>query len=252
VSSGGAVLVSGATGRLGSAVAEAIAARAVPLVLTDVCREPLEALADRLAGSCSVRIVPADCTDPTAVADLAEAAVQHTGTLEACVVASGIEGPLGPTEQLDLQAVRALYEVNVFALLALMKAVVPQLRLQGAGRIVNIASGAGLAGNADMAAYSSSKHAVVGLTRSLSKELAPHGISVNAVCPGCIESPMMDRIEAGLAALRDGADASVVGAIPAGRYARVDEVASVVTYLALEAPVYLTGTALLVDGALYA
>ena len=102
-----------------------------------------------------------------------------------------------------------------------------------------------------MAAYSSSKHALVGLTRSLAREVARYGISANAVCPGCIESPMMERIEDDLAAIT-GVSASFADAIPAGRYATPQEVAGLVTYLALDAPPYLTGAALVIDGGLRA
>lgn len=247
----GTVLVTGAGGRLGVAVAEAIAARGVALVVSDVRPAPLEGLAARLGGSVPVEAIPADCRDASAVGRLVDRALGLTGALAACVNVAGSEGPVGSTEDLDMDAVRALYEVNVFAVLNVLAAAVPRMRRQGSGRIVNVASGSGLSGSAYMAAYSSSKHAVLGLTRSLAKELAPVGVSVNAICPGCIESPMMGRIESGLSRV-GGGDGSFVSSIPAGRYAQADEVANVIAYLALEAPPYLTGAAVLVDGALYA
>jgi NAD(P)-dependent dehydrogenase (short-subunit alcohol dehydrogenase family) len=126
-----------------------------------------------------------------------------------------------------------------------MRALVPGLRERGGGRIVNLASGAGLAGAELMTVYSASKHAVVGLSRTAARELAPYGIAVNALCPGCVESPMMSRVE-------QAAGGSFVDAIPAGRYATTEEIADVAAYLALEAPPYLTGAAIVVDGALRA
>jgi NAD(P)-dependent dehydrogenase (short-subunit alcohol dehydrogenase family) len=248
----GAVLVAGAAGRLGTAVAKEIALRGAPLVLTDMRRESLDAVSRELDRGCVKAAIAADCRDQEAVEELVRSAAELAGGVAAVVNAAGIEGPVGPFEELDLRAVVDVYEINVFAVFALLKALVPHMRRRGRGRIVNVASGAGLSGSEAMAAYSSSKHALVGLTRSLARELAPAGISVNAVCPGCIESPMMDRIESALAGIRGEQDASFVSSIPAERYARPQEIANVIAYLALEAPVYLTGAALLVDGGLYA
>ena len=248
----GAVVVAGAGGRLGAAIARELAGRGAPLVLTDVRSESLMAVSSELDPARVKAVVAADCRDESAVAALVRTAAQLQGGIAALVNASGIEGPVAPVEELDLRAVVEVYEINVFAALVLLKAVVPYMRRQGFGRIVNVASGAGLSGSDDMAAYSSSKHALVGITRSLARELAPSGVSVNAICPGCIESPMMERIESALAGVRGQGEVSFVGSIPAGRYARPQEIAHVTAYLALEAPAYLTGTALLVDGGLYA
>jgi NAD(P)-dependent dehydrogenase (short-subunit alcohol dehydrogenase family) len=103
-----------------------------------------------------------------------------------------------------------------------------------------------------MAAYSASKHAVLGLTRSMAQETAAVGIPINAVCPGCVDSPMMGRIEARLGALGGGEPASFVGSIPMRRYADPSEVGEAVAWLALEAPRYVTGSAMVIDGGLRA
>jgi len=179
-------------------------------------------------------------------------AIEAKGRIDACVNNAGLAGPVGvAVAELEPGAVTELYEVNVLGVLRVLRAVLPGMQARGSGRIVNIASGAGLAGAEHLAAYSSSKHAVVGLTRSLAREVAAEGISVNAVCPGCVESPMQDGIEAALAA-RTGAPVSWLPAIPAGRYARPDEIANLVAYLALEAPAYLTGASIVIDGAMRA
>ena len=133
----------------------------------------------------------------------------------------------------------------------LCKAVVPEMKTNRTGRIINMASGAGLAGGALASPYHASKHAVVGLTRSLARELAPHQIAVNAVCPGYVNSPMVDRIS--LAETEaTGHPTDVLGSIPFGRMADGDEVATTVAFLAAEAPIYMTGSCLVVDGALRA
>jgi NAD(P)-dependent dehydrogenase (short-subunit alcohol dehydrogenase family) len=212
------VLVTGAAGTIGAAVVAAVEARGGAVVRSD--------------------LPDADVTRDEDV----ERLVREAGPVTACVNAFGSEGQLGPLEELDLDAARALLELNVLAVLRVMKALVPGMRDRGGGRIVNLASGAGLAGADMMAAYAASKHAVVGLTRTAARELAADAIAVNAVCPGCVDSPMMARVEA------------VAGRaqIPAGRYASPEEIAEVAAWLALEAPRYLTGAAIVVDGAMRA
>jgi meso-butanediol dehydrogenase / (S,S)-butanediol dehydrogenase / diacetyl reductase len=248
----GAVLIAGAGGLLGAAIAEALATRGARLVLTDLRDEALRTVTEQVGQDRVVIARPVDFRDEEAVSALVDSAARMAGGLASCVNAVGIEGPIASAEEIDLTAALDVYETNVFAAFRLTKAILPHMRRQGIGRIINIASGAGLAGGEFMSVYHSSKHAMVGLTRSIARELASSGISVNAVCPGCIESPMMERVEAGLARLLDEQPKSFIPRIPARRYAKPEEVANVVAYLALDAPVYLTGTALLVDGALYA
>ena len=152
-------------------------------------------------------------------------------------------------ETLQMEQFCEVFEVNVFAAARLLQAVLPVFRRQQLGRIVNIASGSGLVGTEYMSSYSASKHALIGLTRSVAREVAADGISVNAVCPGPIDSPMMQRIE-GKYARATGHGLSYTAQIPVGRYARPKEVAEVIAYFAVDAPTYLTGQAIVVDGGL--
>jgi len=239
------VLVAGAAGRLGSAIVAALRARDAQLVLADADAASLERVRD---GSLAV---PTDLRDGEQVEALVARAVDAFGAVDAVVNAAGTEGRLAPLEDVSADELVQLYDVNLFGPFRLLKAVLPQFKARRAGRIVNVASGAGLAGTEYAAAYSSSKHALVGLTRSLAREVARYGISANAVCPGCVDSPMMERIERGLEAIT-GTKASFVDTIPAGRYGSPGEVAGLVSYLALDAPPYLTGAALVIDGALRA
>jgi len=197
------ILIAGAAGLLGTAIADALVERGGRLVLADLHTEPLEALAQRLGADAVPLAEALDFRDEERVLRFVSSATSAVGHLAACVNAVGIEGPIVPTDQLDLDTVRDVYETNVFAAVSLVKAIVPGMRTRGEGRIINIASGAGLSGGEFMSAYHSSKHAMVGLTRSMARELAALGISVNAVCPGCIESPMLERIELALSELSD-------------------------------------------------
>ena len=246
------VLITGAAGSLGSAVGTAIVVRGAIAVLSDVDHAmPASSLRDIQADEGRVLIKPANLTIEAEVEALIDDVISNLGRLDACINCAGVEGPVGPIEQLDLAQVIDLFHVNVFGVLRVMKHAIRHFKAQKSGRIVNIASGAGLAGTEYMAAYSSSKHAVIGLTRSAARELAEYNVSVNAVCPGCIESPMMDRIEVSLGDIT-GSPASFASAIPMKRYARASEVADLVAYLALEAPIYITGAALVIDGGLRA
>jgi NAD(P)-dependent dehydrogenase (short-subunit alcohol dehydrogenase family) len=246
------VVVTGAAGHLGTAIAHGLAERHARLVLVDLSADALAVQAERLSDRTAVATVAADATAPDTPILAFDAAVERFGRVDALVNNAGVEGPIARLEDLAVDDVRRTFEVNVFALLAFSAEAVRRFRPQGRGRIVNLASGAGLAGTGFMAAYSASKHAVVGLTRSLAREVAGAGIAVNAVCPGCVDSPMMDRIEARLGELAGTGPASFVPSIPAGRYCDRAEVAELVAWLTLEAPETINGSTQVIDGALRA
>ena len=244
----GAVLITGAAGRLGSSMARLLGERSCPLALNDVDEAAVRSLAASIPGAAAFA---ADVSDPVAAAGLVEAVTGRFGAIDGLVNAAGIEGPLAEVEHLDPDEVRRVFDVNVMAMFWLCRAVVPGMKQRGRGRIVNLASGAGLAGGALASPYHASKHAVVGLTRSLARELGPHRIAVNAVCPGYVDSPMVERILDATEAAT-GRRPEVTGQVPMGRLADPAEVAATVAFLALDAPEYLTGASLVLDGALRA
>lgn len=247
-SSAGTVLITGAGGHLGPPMARSLADRSVALVLNDIDGEAVE----RVAGSIDNAVaVPADVSDPEAAAWLVADVFDRVGPVDVLVNAAGIEGPISPIEDVGDEAVKRVFDVNVMSVFWLCRAVVPAMKERRAGRIVNIASGAGLAGGAWASPYHASKHAVVGLTRSLARELAPHGVAVNAVCPGYVESPMVERISAREEAIT-GLAPDIARAVPMGRMADAAEVAATVAFLALDAPIYMTGSTLVLDGGLRA
>jgi len=247
-----AALITGAAGQLGFAISYALAERGADLVLADRQGAGLDSAVQRL-GDTSGRVVmvEGDLSTDTGAEELVERSIQVLGHLDACINTAGIEGPIGPLDALDLDTIVSLYQINVFGVMRVMKAVIPHFRTRNSGRIINLASGAGLSGTPYMSAYSSSKHAVVGLTRSVAAELGGSNISVNAVCPGCVDSPMMERIQRSLSESL-ARPVSFASSIPMGRFAYPDEVANLVAYLALDAPPYITGAALVVDGGLRA
>ena len=265
------VLITGAAGHLGRHIASGLAAGGARLAICDVDAGGLALLAKELTG-CGrqadgvpegshsehagagalevVPIIPADVTDESAARAAVNEAHERLDGLDVLVNAHGVEGPTAPVTSLDPAHVRRTFEVNVLSMFWLCGAATEIFKASGGGRIVNLASGAGLAGGAYTGVYHASKHAVVGLTRSLARELGPFGIAVNAVCPGFVESPMVDRITTALGEL--DLPTEYEHTVPMGRYADPGEVAEMVRYLACEAPAYMTGTCLVLDGGLRA
>ena len=265
------VLLTGAAGHLGRHIARRLASDATGLALSDLDGDRLADAADWItghgvertrsvgnasapdeaaAGTVAVIGIPADVTDETTARAAVGEACERLGGLDVLVNAHGIEGPTAPVEALDPADVRRTFEVNVLSMFWLCGAAAEIFKAAGGGRIVNMASGAGLAGGAYTGVYHASKHAVVGLTRSLALELGPSGIVVNAVCPGFVESPMVNRIVSSLGEL--DLPTEYAHMVPLGRYADPDEVAETVRYLACEAPEYMTGACLVLDGGLRA
>lgn len=252
-----AIILTGAGGVLGAATAKRLAARGQELLLTDVDARALERVVAAVGGSGSadsrsVVAEPCDLTVAGSAGMLVDRAVERFGGIAGCVNGAGVEHPVVASADLETDQMRASYEVNVFGLVAMCVAVIRHMTNGGdPGRIVNVASGAALSGAAYLVTYNSSKHAVLGATRSLAREYAPQGLAVNAVCPGFIESRMVDDILARVQAL-SGSDGDPRELIPAGRFADPDEVAAVIEFLVLDAPTYMTGAAVVVDGGLYA
>ena len=250
------VLLTGAAGHLGRRIAVHLLSSGARLAACDIDAGRLRVLATELAGAGQsetadpVVAVPADVRDESAARTAVSRAHDLLGGLDVLVNAHGVEGPTAAVAALDPAEVRHTFDVNVFSLFWLCGAATEVFTAAGGGRIVNMASGAGLAGGAFTGVYHASKHAVVGLTRSLARELAPAGILVNAVCPGFVESPMVDRIVSSLGDLDLPTDYRSV--VPLGRYADPDEVAEAVRYLACDAPEYMTGACLVLDGGLRA
>jgi 3-hydroxybutyrate dehydrogenase len=239
-------LVTGAGSGIGSAIARALAAEGATLTLVGRDAGRLAGGAEALGGAVVTAVC--DVTDEAAVAQLAA----DTGPVDVLVNNAGAaeSAPLARTE---LALWHRMLDSNATAAFLLSRAFAPGMVERGAGRIVNIASTAGERGYAYVAAYCAGKHAVVGLTRALGLELAKTGVTVNAVCPGYTETPMLERAVGGIVSStgrdEDAARRALLRENPMGRFVRPEEVASAVAWLCEPGQAAVTGRTITVAGA---
>jgi 3-oxoacyl-[acyl-carrier protein] reductase len=175
-----------------------------------------------------------DVTDEAAVAEGIERIVARFGRIDILVNAAGITGPTVPIEQYSLADWRRTLDVNLTSTFLCCKAVVPQMRKQNTGRIVNLASIAGKEGNAAMTGYSAAKAGVIALTKALGKELADTEIRVNAIAPAVIATELTKQMS-------PETYRTVVAKIPLGRPGRPEEVAAMISWLASDECSFSTG-----------
>ncbi|MFN3392486.1 MAG: SDR family NAD(P)-dependent oxidoreductase [Meiothermus ruber] len=243
-----AVVTGGGRG-IGAAIATALAGAGARLTLLGRSRAQLEAQARKLATE--VHVETCDVTDPAQVQQAFEGASRALGNVDILVNNAG-QAESRPFGKTDLRLWRTMIEVNLTGTFLCTQAALPGMLAAGWGRIVNIASTAGLRGYPYVSAYCAAKHGVIGLTRALALELARKNITVNAVCPGFTQTELL---EASLAAIvqktgRSAAEAraELVRHNPQGRLVEPEEVAQAVLWLCLPGSAALTGQAIAVAG----
>ncbi|MFD5876998.1 3-oxoacyl-ACP reductase FabG [Streptomyces sp. NPDC060322] len=249
-------LVTGATSGIGLASARLLASQGHQVFIGARSADNVTATVKELqAEGLDVDGAVLDVRDAAAVTAFVQAAVDRFGTVDVLVNNAGRSGG-GVTADIDDELWEDVIDTNLNSVFRLTREVLNTggMRHKDRGRIINIASTAGKQGVVLGAPYSASKHGVVGFTKALGNELAPTGITVNAVCPGYVETPMAQRVRQGYAAAYDTSEDKILekfqAKIPLGRYSTPDEVAGLVGYLASDTAASITAQALNVCGGL--
>lgn len=235
-------LITGAAQGIGKRTAQVLAERGYSLVLNDL-RRPHETITSLPVGTEVLEAI-ADVSNEAQVLHMVEQVRERFGHLDVLVNNAGISF-IKPAELIESAEWRRVMDVNLFGPFLLCREFGKVMLAQGQGSIVNVASVAGLLGIADRAAYNASKHGLIGLTRTLAAEWGARGVRVNAVCPGWVKTEM-DEKDMGSGAYTD---ADIENRVPMARFARPDDIAQAIAFLAdSQQSAFVNGHTLSVDG----
>lgn len=252
---GRSAVITGAGRGIGEAIARRLGQDGFHLILNDRDADPLEGVAANLRDQgCRAVAVVGDVTVPETNEQLVQVCLGEYGRLDAMVTNAGIV-QVASIEELTPELLQRVFEINVFATLYGIRSAARAMRRQGSGKIITCASVAGHAGSAFMASYCASKAAVISLTQSAARELAPYGITVNSYCPGAVATDMWTQLAERLDQYADPESpspaSSFVSSIPLGRMQTPEDVGSVVSFLAGPDSSYMTGQSVIVDGGIF-
>lgn len=244
------LVVTGAAGGMGSEAVRLLAERGSNVLCADRDSDGLDALPERVGQVAGELLaVAGDISDAASVEAMIKQAVDHWGRLDGVFNIAGYEGAHAPMEDSTVEDYDEVFRSNARGTWLVMKYALPHLVAGGQGAIVNTGSYQSLHGRANFSAYAGAKHAIVGMTRSIALEYAKRNVRANVLCPGAMETRMIDTVFAQLG----GGDlqlgkARLVADTPQGRVAQPSELASVGVWLLLDAPTHLTGQVIAVDG----
>lgn len=252
---GRVALVTGSTSGIGLGIASAFARAGADVVLTGFGEAAaISALVAEMTAENRVRVVhlPADLSSPGEVARLVAAAGEAFGRIDILVNNAGVFHT-GPVQGLTPEAWNQTLAVNLTAAFLATRAALPGMVLRGWGRIVNLASALGIVGAPEASAYAASKHGIVGFTRSVALEAAETGVTVNAICPGYVRTPLIaheiaEAVRATGAAPEDVAKGFLAATQPNRRFVETSEIGALAAFLCGEDARSITGAAIAIDG----
>lgn len=242
-------LVTGAASGIGRATALAFSREGAKVVVADVQVEGGQETVSMIekAGGEAI-FVKTDVSKSSEVEAMVKKTIEAYGRLDYAYNNAGIEGDTAPTADCTEDNWDRTININLKGVWLGMKYEIPEMLKQGKGAIVNCSSVAGLVGFLGIPAYTASKHGILGLTKTAALEYAKTGLRINAVCPGVIRTPMIERFTRG----DDQAEAQLTAMEPIGRVGEPEEIASAVVWLCSDAASFVTGHSMVVDGGLVA
>ena len=252
---GKCAVVTGATSGIGLGIARALAEQGVNIVLNGFASsDEIKRIRGELETAHAVKVIhsSADMTQPAQIRTMMAEAIESFGALDILVNNAGIQH-VAPVDEFPLEKWDAIIAVNLSAAFHTIRSALPTMKRRGWGRIVNIASAHGLVASPFKSAYIAAKHGLVGLTKTVALETAKQGITCNAVCPGYVLTPLVEKQIDDQAKVHGIARAEVIDKVilerqPSKQFVTIEDVAALVLYLCSDAAGSITGAALSIDG----
>ncbi len=252
---GKSALVTGSTSGIGLGIAEAFGAEGANLIINGLGdTQEIERLRERLSKQCGVTVLydAADMTQPAQIEAMVRRGVEKFGAVDILVNNAGIQH-VAPVEEFPLARWDAIIAINLSSNFHAIRAALPAMKKRAWGRVINVASAHALVASPFKSAYVAAKHGVAGLTKTVALEVAEHGITANAICPGYVLTPLVQKQIPDTAKARGISEEEVIknvllAAQPTRKFVTVEQVAALAVYLASDAAASITGAILPIEG----